>query len=127
MGSISRSRLARSASSWYLGLDARESDSPKTGLGPGRDELRGEAWRHVVPAPDATQVQGSLVIAEERGEGILIRPAVAVPVEIYSPARVAEFLLSNAVNARDYRKAVLAVRKFGINPRTIAHHRPPAR
>jgi hypothetical protein len=68
-----------------------------------------------------------LVIAEERGEGILIRPAVAVPVEIYGPARVAEFLLSNAVNARDYRKAVLAVRKFGINPRTIAHHRPPAR
>ena len=41
--------------------------------------------------------EGSLVIAEERDDGILIRPAVAVPVEIYTPARVAEFLLSNAV------------------------------
>jgi AbrB family looped-hinge helix DNA binding protein len=68
--------------------------------------------------------EGSLVIAEERADGILIRPAVAVPVEIYAPARVAEFLLSSAGDARDYAKAVLAMRKLGIDPRTIAHHRP---
>ncbi len=68
--------------------------------------------------------EGSLVIAEERDDGILIRPAVAVPVEIYTPARVAEFLLSNAVDATDYKKAVRAVRKLGIDPRTIAHPRP---
>ena len=68
--------------------------------------------------------EGSLVIAEERDDGILIRPAAAVPVEIYKPARVAEFLLSNAVNAKDYRAAVQAVRKLGIDPRTIAHERP---
>ena len=71
--------------------------------------------------------EGSLVIAEECNDGILSRPAVAVPVEIYTPARVAEFLLSNTVNARDYRDAVRAVRKLGIDPRTIAHHRPPRR
>ena len=71
--------------------------------------------------------EGSLVIAEEREDGILIRPAVAVPVEIYSPARVAEFLLSNAVDARDYRAAIRAVRKLGIDPRTVAHHRPRRR
>ena len=71
--------------------------------------------------------EGSLVIAEERDDGILIRPAVAVPVEIYSPARVAEFLLSNAVDARDYRAAIRAVRKLGIDPRTVAHHRPRRR
>jgi AbrB family looped-hinge helix DNA binding protein len=71
--------------------------------------------------------EGSLVIAEERDDGILIRPAVAVPVEIYTPARVAEFLLSNAVDARDYRAAVRAVRKLGIDPRTVAHHRRPRR
>lgn len=59
--------------------------------------------------------EGSLVIAEERNDGILIRPAVAVPVEIYAPARVAEFLLSNAVDAKDYRAAVRAVRKLGID------------
>ena len=71
--------------------------------------------------------EGSLVIAEERDDGILIRPAVAVPVEIYTPARVAEFLLSNAVDARDYRKAVRAVRKLGVDPGSVAHHRPRGR
>jgi AbrB family looped-hinge helix DNA binding protein len=71
--------------------------------------------------------EGSLIIAEERAEGILIRPAVAVPVEMYTPARIAEFLLSNAVDARDYRAAVRAVRKLGIDPRAIAHHRPRQR
>jgi AbrB family looped-hinge helix DNA binding protein len=68
--------------------------------------------------------EGSLVIAEERDDGILIRPAVAVPVEIYTPARVAGLLLSNAVDATDYGKAVRAVRKLGIDPRTVAHRRP---
>ena len=68
--------------------------------------------------------EGSLVIAEERDDGILIRPAVAVPVEIYTPSRVAELLLSNAVDATDYGKAVRAVRKLGIDPRTVAHRRP---
>jgi AbrB family looped-hinge helix DNA binding protein len=71
--------------------------------------------------------EGSLVIAEERDDGILIRPAVAMPVEIYTPARVAEFLLSNAIDAKDYRAAVRAVRKLGIDPRTIAHQRPRRR
>ena len=71
--------------------------------------------------------EGSLVIAEERDDGILIRPAVAVPVEIYTPARIAEFLLSDAVSAKDYRAAVRAVRKLGIDPRTIAHEAPRRR
>jgi hypothetical protein len=48
-------------------------------------------------------------------------------VEIYTPARVAEFLLSNAVDAKDYRAAVQAVRKLGVDPRTIAHARPGRR
>jgi bifunctional DNA-binding transcriptional regulator/antitoxin component of YhaV-PrlF toxin-antitoxin module len=71
--------------------------------------------------------EGSLVIAEERDDGILIRPAVAVPVEMYTPVRIAEFLLSNAVNASDYRKAMRAVTKLGVDPRTVAHHRPRRR
>lgn len=71
--------------------------------------------------------EGSLIIAEERADGILIRPAVAVPVEIYTPARVAEFLLSNAVDPKDYRAAVRAVRKLAIDPRTVAHQRPRRR
>ena len=49
--------------------------------------------------------EGSLVIAEDREEGILIRPAVAVPLESYTPERRAEFLLSNAVDEEDYARA----------------------
>ena len=40
--------------------------------------------------------EGTIVLAEERDDGILIRPAVLVPVERYSPERKAEFLLSTA-------------------------------
>jgi AbrB family looped-hinge helix DNA binding protein len=69
--------------------------------------------------------EGSLVIAEEREDGILIRPAVAVPVEIYTPARIAEFLLSNALDAREYKAARLEVRKMGLDPDRITHRNPP--
>ena len=33
----------------------------------------------------------SMVIVEDAGEGILVRPAEVVPVEIYSEARLTEF------------------------------------
>ena len=69
--------------------------------------------------------EGTLVIAEETKEGVLIRPAVAVPIEVYSPQRRAEFLLSNAVDKRDYAKVVKEVRKMGLDPDTIPHHKPP--
>lgn len=65
--------------------------------------------------------EGTLVIAEERGDGILIRPAVALPVEVYSPERVAEFLLDNAVNTQDYDDAQAEVRKMGLDPDSIPH------
>jgi uncharacterized protein len=65
-----------------------------------------------------------MVIAEETDEGILIRPAVTVPVEMYSPQRRAEFLLSNAVDEQDYARAREAVREMGLDPDTIDHHRP---
>jgi len=68
--------------------------------------------------------EGCLVIAEERPEGILIRPALALPVEIYAPQRKAEFLLSNAVDAEDYRAAVEEVKKMGLKPASIPHHKP---
>ena len=66
--------------------------------------------------------EGSLVIAEDREEGILIRPAVAVPLESYTPERRAEFLLSNAVDAGDYARAQEEVRKMGLDPAAIPHH-----
>ena len=68
--------------------------------------------------------EGSLVIAEDREEGILIRPALAVPLETYSQERKAEFLLSNAVDAQDYARAEEEVRKTGLDPATVAHRKP---
>lgn len=68
--------------------------------------------------------EGSLVIADEREDGVLLRPAVALPLEIYSPRRKAEFLLTNAVDARDYARARRAVRKLGMDPDAIPHRKP---
>jgi AbrB family looped-hinge helix DNA binding protein len=68
--------------------------------------------------------EGSIVVAEETEDGILIRPVVVVPVERYSRERKAEFLLSNTIDAADYRKARRAVRKLGLDPDSIPHRRP---
>jgi len=68
--------------------------------------------------------EGTVVTAEEKDDGILIRPAVIVPVERYTPERKAEFLLSSAVDEADYRRARKEVRKLGVDPDSIPHHRP---
>jgi AbrB family looped-hinge helix DNA binding protein len=68
--------------------------------------------------------EGTLVTAEEKDDGILIRPAVIVPVERYSPERKAEFLLSTTTTDADYRRARKAVRKLGLDPDAIPHERP---
>ena len=68
--------------------------------------------------------EGSIVIAEETNDGILIRPAIVVALERYTPERKAEFLLSNAVDGADYRKARKEVRKLGVDPDSIPHQRP---
>lgn len=68
--------------------------------------------------------EGTFVTAEARDEGILIRPAVVVPVERYSPERKAEFLLSTATTAEDYRRARQEVRKMGLDADAIPHRRP---
>jgi AbrB family looped-hinge helix DNA binding protein len=68
--------------------------------------------------------EGTTVIAEETAEGILLRPAVTLPVEPYSSERRAEFLLSNATDEEDYARAREAVQDMGIDPDSIEHHRP---
>lgn len=65
--------------------------------------------------------EGTLVIAEEREDGVLIRPTVSYSVEIYTPERKAEFLLSNAISEKDYQKAREAVREMGVDPDKITH------
>jgi AbrB family looped-hinge helix DNA binding protein len=68
--------------------------------------------------------EGAIVTAEARDDGILIRPAVVVPIERYTPERKAEFLLSNAVDEKDYRRARRDVRKLGLDPDAVPHRRP---
>ena len=68
--------------------------------------------------------EGALIIAEEREDGILLRPAVAVPVEVYTRERRAEFLLNNAVDDEDYREIVKEVRAMGLDPDDIPHRKP---
>jgi hypothetical protein len=44
--------------------------------------------------------------------------------ERYTPERKAEFLLNNAIDDADYRKARKEVRKLGLHPDSIPHLRP---
>lgn len=69
--------------------------------------------------------EGSLVLLEEDAEGgVRLRPAAAMPIEIYSPERRAELLLDNAVDERDYQRARRLVRELGLDPDAVAHERP---
>lgn len=71
--------------------------------------------------------EGALVMMEEKQEGVLIRPAVALPIEIYSKTRQAEFLLSNAIDDQDYQRARREVVKLGLDPDRIDHYKAPRR
>lgn len=65
-----------------------------------------------------------MVVAEQREDGVLIRPAAVVPLEIYGPERRAEFLLTNAIDAEDYARAREAVRVMGLDPDKVPHESP---
>ena len=71
--------------------------------------------------------EGSQVVAEAQEEGVLIRSAVTLPLERYSPERKAEFLLNNVVTPEDYAWAIKEVKKLGIDPKTIPHKKPKSR
>ena len=71
--------------------------------------------------------EGSLVVAEAREEGVLLRPAITLPLERYTPERKAEFLLNNAMTAQDYAWALEEIKKLGIDPKTIPHEKPKNR
>lgn len=64
---------------------------------------------------------GELVLIEETSDGLTIRPAVAMAIEVYSAQRKAEFLLNNAMDEPDYQAARQAVLAMGLNPDEIPH------
>jgi AbrB family looped-hinge helix DNA binding protein len=72
--------------------------------------------------------EGSPILVEEREDGILMRPATISPVdaEIYTPHRLAEFFLNNAMDREDYIEARKEVESMGINPDLIEHRHWPA-
>ena len=53
---------------------------------------------------------------EERAEGLLLKPVVTVPVEIYTPERKAEFVFNNAIPQEDYDGARRACARDGFGP-----------
>lgn len=65
--------------------------------------------------------EGSQIIVESLTEGVLLRPVVTLPIEIYTPERKAEFLLNNTVTSEDYAVAIKKVREMGLDPETIPH------
>lgn len=71
--------------------------------------------------------EGSPMLLEEREEGILMRPATITPVEVevYTPERLAEFFLNNAMSEAGYQQARKEVEAMGIDPDTIDHLRWP--
>jgi len=72
--------------------------------------------------------EGGTMLIEEREDGLLLRPAVTTPVEaeIYTPERLAEFFLNNAMDKEDYLDARKEVEAMGIDPDSIDHIRWPA-
>lgn len=68
--------------------------------------------------------EGATIIAEEREDGVLIRPAVTLPIEIYANERIAEFLLNNSLPGEDYEHARAKVRELGLDPDAIGHLKP---
>jgi len=87
----------------------------------------GRRGTFVIPAPLRERFgleEGDAVIAEETDEGILIRPAVTLPVERYSARRKAELLLANVVDEGDYERIREEIRALGIDPDSIPHDGP---
>ena len=68
--------------------------------------------------------EGTLVMLEEVPGGFTVRPAAALPVEIYDAERRAAFLLDNAADAADYERAREDVRRLGLDPDAIPHEKP---
>ena len=93
--------------------------------------LIGKRGTIVIPAKKRKRYKldaGSPMLIEEREDGILMRPAVTTPVEveIYTPERLAEFFLNNAMDKEDYLDARKEVEAMGIDPDSIDHIHWPA-
>jgi AbrB family looped-hinge helix DNA binding protein len=90
--------------------------------------LMGKRGTVVIPAKVRKRYrldEGSPMLVEERKDGILMRPALVSPVdvEVYTPQRLAEFFLNNAMDRQDYLEARKQVKSMGFNPDKVPHRR----
>ena len=88
--------------------------------------LMGKRGTIVIPAKIRKRYkldEGSPMLIEELGDGIVMRPGVTTPidVEVYTPERLAEFFLNNAMDEEDYLVARKDVEAMGIDPDSIDH------
>ena len=107
---------------------SRKAGETRGRRGPAEPSRVGKRGTVVIPAALRRLYgieEGSFVVAEPREGGVLIRPAVVLPIEVYTPERKAQFLLSNAIDADDYADAAAEVRRMGLDPKTIPHYKPP--
>ena len=65
--------------------------------------------------------EGSLLVMEAEAEGIVLRRADWPDPEIYTPERIAEFLLNSAISEGEYHAAIEEVKRMGIDPSTVPH------
>jgi len=70
-------------------------------------------------------LEGDEVVLEERDGGLLLRPAI--PYEIYTPERIAEFLLNNSVTKENYDDMCEEVRQLGFDPAKVPNTDPDMR
>ncbi len=87
----------------------------------------GKRGAFVIPAELRSRFslkEGDLMITEASDEGLFLKPAVALPVETYSPERKSAFLLSNSISTEDYEEAKQAVVMMGLNHAEIEHYSP---
>lgn len=69
--------------------------------------------------------EGEMLVMETRPDGLLLKPVQAYETEVYTPARIAEFLLNNAVNGTEYDAAIARVRDMGVDPDSVPHQARP--
>jgi AbrB family looped-hinge helix DNA binding protein len=82
----------------------------------------------VIPADIRRQFglgEGEMLAMETSAEGLMLKPVQAYETEVYTPQRIAEFLLNNAVDAAEFDQAIERVRQMGLDPDSVPHQPRP--
>jgi AbrB family looped-hinge helix DNA binding protein len=83
----------------------------------------------VIPADARRRLgldEGEMLVMEESPQGLLLKPMRAYELEVYTPERRAEFMINNAVDAKEWDEAIADARAIGVDPDSISHQDRPA-